>query len=154
VAAKADLVHGGNCGEHGWIAYHHLRQHADGEYIERVTSDIDHGFVLLGNRQKESAADMAVADAWPTKATACLWEDHFCYDTNIESRKAMVADGKSIKETIAAGLRLSDEGKKAASQTASQKETQDAVDHWKDHHFWNQIDTAEEGKKYNYTQKK
>jgi hypothetical protein len=152
-AAKADMVHGGNCGEHGWIAYHHLRQHATGEYIERVTSDIDHGFVLLGDRTKEKASDMAVADAWPTKATATLWEDHFCYDTNIESRKAMVADGNSIKETIAAGLKLSEAGKAKAAESASKTDT-DAHIADDDNHVWNQVDSAETGKKFNYTAKK
>ena len=38
VAAKADLVHGGNCGEHGWIAFDYIRQHCAGDIIERVTS--------------------------------------------------------------------------------------------------------------------
>ncbi len=150
VAAKADLVHGGNCGEHGWIAFDYIRQHASGDVIERVTSDIDHGFALIGDRDTEAGSEIVVADPWPTQATACLWEDHFCYATGITSRKKMEADGTSVKGAIAAGLRLSDEGKKAAEQAASQQQTDDAVAHWQDNHFWNQPDSAAEGKKYEY----
>jgi hypothetical protein len=151
VAAKAELVHGGNCGEHGWIAFDYIRQHASGDFIERVTSDIDHGFALIGDRTKEAASEIAVADPWPTRATACLWEDHFCFTTGITSRKAMEADGKSLKGAIGAGLKLSALGKAAAEKSASEAETKDAVDHWKDNHFWNQPDTAATNKKFNYT---
>jgi hypothetical protein len=150
VAAKADLVHGGNCGEHGWIAFDYIRQHAGGDVIERVTSDIDHGFALIGDRDKEPGSEVVVADPWPTQATACLWEDHFCYTTGITSRKKMEADGKSVKGAIAAGLRLSEEGKKAAEKSATQEQTDDAVANWQANHFWDQVDSAAEGKKYDY----
>jgi len=151
VAAKAELVHGGNCGEHGWIAFDYVRQHATGDFIERVTSDIDHGFALIGDRAKEPHADVAVADPWPTRATACLWEDHFCYTTGITSRKAMEADGKSLKGAIGAGLKLSAIGKAEAEKSASEPETKDAVEHWRDNHFWNQADSAAAGKKFQYS---
>ncbi len=151
VAAKADLVHGGNCGEHGWIAFDYIREHCAGDMIERVTSDIDHGFALIGDRSEEAASDIAVADPWPTRATACLWEDHFCYATGITSRKAMEADGQSLKGAIAAGLKLSEAGKTAAAQTATAEVTTDAVDNWKANHFWDQADTAAQGSKFDYT---
>ncbi len=151
VAAKADLVHGGNCGEHGWIAFDYIREHCAGDMIERVTSSIDHGFALIGDRSKESAAEVVVADPWPTQATACLWEDHFCFATGITSRKLMEADGTSLKGAIAAGLKLSEAGKQAAAKVATQGETDDAVAQWKDNHFWNQPDTAATDKKYDYT---
>ena len=149
VAAKADLVHGGNCGEHGWIAFDYIRQHAAGDTIERVTSDIDHGFALIGDRDKETGADVVVADPWPTQATACLWEDHFCYTDGITSRKKMEADGDSLKGAVAAGLKLSEAGKAAAAKVATQEETDTAVDNWKANGFWNQVDSAD--KKYDYT---
>ena len=149
VAAKADLVHGGNCGEHGWIAFDYIRQHCAGDTIERVTSDIDHGFALIGDRDKETGADVVVADPWPTQATACLWEDHFCYSTGITSRKKMEADGDSLKGAVAAGLKLSEAGKAAAAKVATQEETDTAVDNWKANGFWNQVDSAD--KKYDYT---
>lgn len=151
VAAKADLVHGGNCGEHGWIAFDYIRQHCAGDTIERVTSDIDHGFALIGDRDKETGADIVAADPWPTQATACLWEDHFCYTTGITSRKKMEADGDSLKGAIAAGLKLSEAGKKAAAKVATQEETDDAVANWQANHFWDQPDTAAKNKKYDYT---
>lgn len=151
VAAKAALVHGGNCGEHGWIAFDYIRQHCAGDFIERVTSDIDHGFALIGDRSKEAHSEVAVADPWPTRATACLWEDHFCYTTGITTRKAMEADGQSLKGAIGAGLKLSALGKAAAEKSATQKETDDAVANASASHFWNQPDTAADGKKYNYT---
>lgn len=149
-AAKADLVHGGNCGEHGWIAFDYIRQHAGGDTIERVTSDIDHGFALIGDRGTEKASEVVVADPWPTQATACLWEDHFCFTTGITSRKKMEADGQSLKGAIAAGLKLSAEGKKAAEKVGTQKETDEAVANWKANHYWDQADTAAEGHKYDY----
>ncbi len=151
VAAKADLVHGGNCGEHGWIAFDYIREHCSGDMIERVTSDIDHGFALIGDRSEEPHADVVAADPWPTRATACLWEDHFCHSTGITSRKLMEADGKSLKGAIAAGLKLSEEGKAASERAATQKETDDQVKNWKANHFWNQADTAADGKQYDYT---
>jgi hypothetical protein len=151
VAAKAELVHGGNCGEHGWIAFDYIREHCKGDFIERVTSDIDHGFALIGDRSKEPHAEVAVADPWPTRATACLWEDHFCYTTGITTRKAMEADGQSLKGAVGAGLKLSAEGKAAAERAATAKETEDAVSDPAGNHFWDQADSAQVGKKYNYT---
>ncbi len=150
-AAKADLVHGGNCGEHSWIAYDYLRTHAKGDHIARVASEIDHAFVLIGDKSKEPASDVAVSDPWPTNATACLWEDHFCFETKIDVTLAMQADGKSLKGAIAAGLRLSEAGKKAAAQSATPEETKKAVDNYEANHYWNQADSAAEDKKFNYT---
>jgi hypothetical protein len=128
-AAQADLVHGGNCGEHAYI---------------------DHCFVHLGDKDKEAASDVAVSDPWPTQATACLWEDHFCYATTVEVSHSMQADGKSVKGAIAAGLRLTEAGKKAAAGKATEAETQDALAKRKENHFWGQPDTVDEGKKFNY----
>lgn len=151
VAAKADLVHGGNCGEHAYIAYDYLRANS-GDHIAYAASEIDHAFVLIGDRDKEPASDMAVADPWPTKATACLWEDHFCVNTKVNIRMSMEADGKSLKGAIAAGLRLSAAGKAAAEQKSSPEDTEKAVGDWKANHFWNQPDTVDAGKKFEYVE--
>ena len=149
-AAKADLVHGGNCGEHAYIAYDYLRQHAGGDHIAYAASEIDHAFVLIGDRDTESPADMAVADPWPTNATACLWEDHFCVNTKVDIRMEMKADGKSLKGAIAAGLRLSASGKAAAEEKMTPEQTQQKVADYKANHFWNQPETVDEGKKFDY----
>jgi hypothetical protein len=150
VAAQADLVHGGNCGEHAWIAYDYLRRSAKGDKIAYAGSEIDHAFVLLGDKDHEPDSDVVVADPWPTRATACLWQDHFCRDTKVNIHRSMKADGKSYKNAIRAGLRLTAEGKAAAERTATEKETKDAIDHSKENHFWQQPDTVADGKKFNY----
>lgn len=160
-AAKADLAHGGNCGEHAWVAYHHLRANASGEHIQvSVKTGLDHMFVLVGDL-KDKDNELAVADPWPTQPTACLWEDHFAYDAdrkNVEDWGSMVADGKNLKATIAAGLRLSAKGKKYVQMALTQKQTDKAID--KEEvgpeggamagglHVWNNVDSA--STLYNY----
>lgn len=152
-AAKADLVNGGNCGEHAYIAYDYLRRHAAGERILYAGSEIDHAFVLLGDHRLENASEVAVADPWPTQATACLWEDHFCFDTAITIYQEMKADGKSLKNAIAAGLRLSESGKRMAESSASQEQTDEAVENWQENHFWRQPNSAADGRMFQYTPK-
>ncbi|MEO8701054.1 MAG: hypothetical protein ABI867_13480 [Kofleriaceae bacterium] len=154
IAAKADLAHGGNCGEHAWVAYHYLRLKAKGEHIQvSQQKDFDHAFVLIGDLQKDTDADIAVSDPWPNKPTACLWEDHFAYceRKNILDHQSSVADGKSFKAAIAAGLRLSARGEQMAKQKASDAETKKQTDDWKANHFWLQDDTATT--KYDYVEK-
>jgi hypothetical protein len=160
VAAQADLVHGGNCGEHAWIAYDYLRRSAKGDTVAYTSSELDHAFVLLGDREKESDTEVVVADPWPTQATACLWQDHFCRDARkkdgtpfkVTTGKSMIADGTSHKNAIRAGLRLTAEGKAAAEATATDQETADAVAEPKKNHFWRQPDTTARDKKFNYHQ--
>src|SRR6185295_18301095 len=114
VAAKADLAHGGNCGEHASVAFHYLRLHAKGQPIQHAAkAGLDHAFVLIGDLKADTDADIAVSDPWPNNPTACLWEDHFAFTPDrkkIENNQAMVADGKSYKAAIAAGLKLSAKG--------------------------------------------
>lgn len=150
-AAKADLVHGGNCGEHADLAFEYLRRSAPGEQILYAGSEIDHAFVLLGDHRREKANEVAVADPWPTRATACLWEDHFCFGTAITVYQEMKADGRSLKSAIAAGLRLSEEGKRVAESAESQEETDRAVQNWKENHFWRQPNSAAEGHMFQYS---
>lgn len=153
IAAKADLAHGGNCGEHAWVAYHYLREHAAGEHIQVSAKDgLDHAFVLIGDVQgSDKDADIAVADPWPTRATACVWEDHFAFTadrTKIEDYASMVADGDSKKAAISAGLKLSAAGQAYAAKAATEAETDGAIDKSSENHFWNHADAA--STKYNY----
>src|SRR5688572_12091821 len=87
LAAKADIAHGGNCGEHAFLAFHYLRHHAKGEVIQVSSSgDLDHQFAIIGDTKKEAGHELVVSDPWVMKPTACLWEDHFAYgpDLNID----------------------------------------------------------------------
>jgi hypothetical protein len=157
-AAKADLAHGGNCGEHAWVAYHYLRLHAKGEPIQvSAKSGLDHAFVLVGDLKKDQDNDIAVSDPWPNNPTACLWEDHFAFTpdrTKIEDNSHMVADGKSFKGAIAAGLKLSAYGEQMVKQAASEQETKKQTDNWKQNHFWLQDDAASEKYEYKTDDKK
>jgi hypothetical protein len=144
VAAKADLAHGGNCGEHSWVAYHYLREHAAGEVINRVApSWIDHAFVILGDLKKDKDNELVVSDPWVNKPMACLWEDNAFNSGPREDLNArtMVADGNSYKSAIAAGLKLSAYGLKLIQQSDTEEQTDQQVGDWKANHFWNQDDT-------------
>ena len=155
IAAKGDLAHGGNCGEHAWIAYHWLRQNAAGQNIQvSAKNGLDHAFVLVGDIQgSDKDEDIAVSDPWPTQARACLWEDHFAFTddrSQIEDYASMVADGVSKKGAIAAGLKLSAEGAQYVNAKASQEETDEVVGKSKENHLWNHANTEATGSKFNY----
>jgi hypothetical protein len=154
-AAKADIVHGGNCGEHAAVAYDYLRATAVGETINMSSvQEVDHAFVLIGDVAKESDADLVVSDPWPTKATATTWEDHFVYTPDrakVNARRTMVADGSNLKAVIAAGLTLTEEGKALASAKLSDKETDRLIAEGKDDWIWDESSAAAEGKDYDYT---
>lgn len=161
-AAKADLAHGGNCGEHAWVALHYLREHAAGETCAVSAKEgLDHAFVLIGDMTKDTDAEVAVSDPWPTRATACLWEDHFAYTADrgkIETSLSLVADGTSAKAAIAKGIRLSEKGKKYIEKALTSKQTDAAIDNEQvgaeggemagGLHVWNHADAA--SKKYDY----
>ncbi|MCX5741580.1 MAG: hypothetical protein NT062_03670 [Proteobacteria bacterium] len=155
-AAKADLAHGGNCGENAWVAYHYLRLHAKGEPIQMsAKSGLDHAFVIMGDLKNEKDNELAVSDPWPNNPTACLWEDHFAFtpDRNkIEDNSHMVADGKSFKTAIAAGLKLSSYGEQMVKMADSDAETKKKTDNWEQNHFWLQDDAA--STKYEYKEEK
>ncbi|MEZ4367201.1 MAG: hypothetical protein R2939_13095 [Kofleriaceae bacterium] len=145
VAAKADLAHGGNCGEHAWVAYHYLREHAAGETIQRsVKSGLDHAFVLIGDLKAETDGEIVCSDPWVNSPMACLWEDHFAFTADRNAiqggQTSAVADGKSFKAAIAAGLKLSARGLKMVEQKDSDEDTDKATDDWKARHFWNHDD--------------
>lgn len=153
VAAKADLAHGGNCGEHSWVAYHYLREHAGGEIINRVSpSYIDHAFVIIGDMKKDTDQDLAVSDPWVNKPVSCLWEDHFAKGPREEiSATTMVADGKSFKNAIMAGLKLSKYGEQMVKQASSPEETTEATTtKASENHFWNHDDARAGGHQFQY----
>jgi hypothetical protein len=153
-AAKADLAHGGNCGEHAFLAYHYLRLHAKGEKIAVSSSgDLDHQFAVVGDQAKESPSEMVVSDPWVMKPTACLWEDHFAYgpDLNIDYGGEK-ADGKSFKAAIASGLKLSARGHAYLKKAETEEKTKQMIE--ADDHVWSNEDAAAEGKKFDYQTKK
>ena len=153
VAAKADLAHGGNCGEHADVAFDYLRVQAVGETIHVSDVDgLDHAFVLMGE-EADSDADAVVADPWPTEATATIWEDHFAYKSDpskINRRKSMIADGQNQKAVIAAGLTLTDIGKQYAEWEYTEEQTQESLDKRKENHFWTHPHAAAKGRHYEY----
>lgn len=153
LAAKADVAHGGNCGEHAFLAYHYLREHAKGEKIAVSSSgELDHQFSVIGDQAKESPSEMVVADPWVMKPTACLWEDHFAYgpDLNIDHGGG-VADGKSFKAAIAAGLKLNARGQAAIKKAETEEKTRQMIE--ADDHVWSNVDSAAEGRKFDYQAK-
>jgi hypothetical protein len=164
IAAKADLAHGGNCGEHAWCAFQYLRLHAAGESLAVSAKEgLDHAFVLMGDLENDSDGDIVVSDPWPTRAKACLWEDHFAFTADrkkIDVQYDMIADGKSYKEAIKAGLRLSAAGKHYVSQKQTEKQTTDAIRDEKmdidgqkiDLHVWSHPNTEATGHQFNYVE--
>lgn len=151
VAAKADLAHGGNCGEHAWLAFHYLREKASGEPINRCAKrGLDHAFVIVGDTKNDKDADLAVSDPWPNNPTACLWEDHFahCSREEIQTSATMTADGNSYKAAIAAGLKLTAFGKKMAETKESDEKTREEIRDAKANHYWNHDDAASEKFEY------
>ncbi|MDQ3370375.1 MAG: hypothetical protein M3680_33565 [Myxococcota bacterium] len=157
VAAKAEMAHGGNCGEHAWVAYHYLRLHAKGEPLQYSAKEgLDHAFVIVGDLKNDKDNELAVSDPWPNNPTACLWEDHFAHTADrkqINNYSNMVADGKSYKAAIMAGLKLSAYGEQLVKMSDTEEETQkETVDEREANHFWNHGDTAAPGHKFDYQQ--
>jgi hypothetical protein len=156
VAAKADLAHGGNCGENAWVAYHWLRANAKGETIQRASkTGLDHAFVLVGPLGVGPDREVVCSDPWVNRPMACLWEDHFAYTSDHAAIEgggtSAVADGLSFKEAIKAGLKLSARGldmvddKKSRIATWWQTEMKS-----KENHFWNHDDARADGHQFDY----
>lgn len=158
-AAKAELANGGNCGEHAWVAYHYLRLHAKGQPIQYSATDgLDHAYVLIGDMKNDKDNEIAVSDPWPNNPTACLWEDHFAHTkdrSKIVNYTSMVADGKSYKAAIMAGLKLSSYGEQLIKMADSKEKTeQETVDNREQNHFWSHDDTVAPGHKFDYVEAK
>lgn len=152
-AARADIAHGGNCGEHSWVAYCYMREHGAGETINRVSPTyIDHAFAIVGDLKSDSDQDLAVSDPWTNAPVACLWEDHFAKGPREQLRpKTMVADGHSYKLAIAAGLKLSAYGVQMINGAESDADTKKmtTTDREKNH-FWSHDDARAQGAQFHY----
>jgi len=154
-AAKADLAHGGNCGEHAAVAFDYLRVHALGQRITKASKQgLDHAFVLIGDLDSDTDAELVNSDPWPTVATATLWEDHFAFTsdrTKINRSSVATGDGEKIKEVIARGLRLSAKGKAMVEWASTEEETEKTIEEAKDKHWlWDHPDAAARGKDFDY----
>ncbi len=154
-AAKADLAHGGNCGEHAAVAFDYLRVHALGQRITKASKQgLDHAFVLIGDLDGDSDADIVNSDPWPTEATATVWEDHFAFTADrsqINRGAVATGDGEKIKEVIARGLRLSPKGEQMIEWAMTHEETEKVIDEAKDKHWlWDHPDAHAQGKDYDY----
>ncbi len=153
-AAKADLAHGGNCGEHAQVAFDYLRVAASGEVINRADKEgLDHAFVLIGDMAKDSDSAIVVSDPWPTKATACVWEDHFAFTADrakVNIRSSMTADGSNVKAVIAAGLKLSSRGLQMIQMSMTEKETDEKVKDGMGGWVWQHEATTKGGHNFDY----
>jgi len=161
-AAKAELMDGGggNCGEHADIAYDYLSVAAVGQTITKAQQKgFDHAFVLIGNLDSDEDSAIAVSDPWPTRPTAVVWEDHFAY---IADRKKIlrhateVADGKSAKDVIKKGIKLTEKGKAMCqAKFDTKEETEDFIKKGRqgDHPWiWGHPNTARSGHDFEYTE--
>lgn len=170
-AAKAELLgtvpatgvsnpgSGGTCWDQAHLAYYFLRIKAAGEPISVVSSPIDHAFTLIGDDTAEPHSDVAVCDAWPTAATACPWDEHFCHGT-ITHGLRMIADGggkaddgkTDAKEAIKASLALTPSAEAFVETTLTDKETEEHVRTGKAvrpgqpvYHHWTNVTTTKPG---------
>lgn len=128
---------GGTCWDQAMIAFYFLRIKAAGEPIAVVSSPIDHAFCHIGDGDKEPGSDVAVCDAWPTKATAVPWDEHFCYappghPSAVSKSLNMIADGggtatdgkTDVKEAIKASLSLTPEAIQFIETVLTDKEVE------------------------------
>jgi hypothetical protein len=159
-AARAYVAKGGNCGEHARIAYEFLKRLAKGQRLNLSSKKgLDHAFVILGDLSsaegtpKEPDADLAVADAWPTKPTATVWPDHFAYTSKreeIEVDASTTAGGQSSMLAIAAGIKPNEKGMELLTKVDDDDDTQDKIEHPAANHFWDHESSAGSGKDYTY----
>ena len=151
--AKANIAHGGNCGEHAQIAFNYLRATAVGTSLSLVAvAGLDHNFILMGY-PADSDSDVTVADPWPTAAKACLWEDHFAFTadrTQIQVAHQMVADGKDLSGVIQLGVKLTPEGLALLTQKGTPEQVKDQLDNPGDHHIWQQPNANADGHAFQY----
>lgn len=159
-AARAYVAQGGNCGEHSMLTYQFLKKLAKGRQLNRIeVKGVDHAYVLIGDltlkengEQKESDAQIAVADAWPTTAVATLWEDHYFYTKDRNSINVMnhtVADGTSSMLTIAAGIKPNAKGEELLKKVKSDEEVESDIGK-EGSHFWDQPSGVAKGKEFFY----
>ena len=114
--------------------------------------------MIMGNLATERDCDLVIADPWPNTPTACLWEDHFAFTrdrTRIEKIDRIVADGKSYKDAILRGLRLSAAGAQRVQFEATDDEyvrftvEQGRAGGW----VWNHDQTTASGRRFEYIER-
>lgn len=156
-AAKARQAGGGNCGEHAQIAFDYLRRMLPGDRVAQTDiNGLDHAFIMIGDPSKEPASDIVICDPWPSRATACLWEDHFAYQpdpTQVNTRGTAQGDTRDAASEIAAGLSLNAQGQANIKQSFTPEQTAEEIkkgtsgDHpW----IWNHPDAVAENKTFRY----
>lgn len=154
-AAKAEFVRGGNCGEHAVVAFNYLNSISRGIKLQNCSyAGLDHAFVILGDLSKPEQFpdhELVVADPWPMKPEACLWEDHFANRgklnerndrSKIEIKNAATSNATNLMAQIKAGLVLSDEGARRAAKPMSVLDELHYYFFPDDFHFWDQDDAT------------
>ena len=148
-AAKAYVTKGGNCDEHARVTYDFLDAKGSGEIINYTTSKLmAHAFVIMGDLSWEAHSNLVVPDAWPTDPTAVVWEDHMAYEEGmannelVKVHKTEKADGKSKRDTIAAGLKLKPEGIALLTKKDTDEETQKKIDDNHGNWIWDHKSSA------------
>lgn len=159
-SARAFVAAGGNCGEHGRIAYEYLKTLANGQQITlAATKGLDHAFVLIGDlsetdgQPNEPDSEIAVADAWPTSPTATLWEDHFAYTPNrseIEKAASTIASGQSSMMAIAAAIKPNEKGMELINKVGTDEEVEAKIARAEQDLLWDHESTAAAGKEFKY----
>lgn len=156
-AAKAELAQGGNCGEHAMIAFDWLRRNASSENVSRVAvTGLDHAFVILGDLEHDSDADLVVSDPWPTAPMACTWEDHFAHTAergNIDVHNQVSGDDADVKAAIAGGLSLSPKGQEQIRWAFDDQRTQDELKKGREGDkpwIWRHESAAANGRSFDY----
>jgi hypothetical protein len=147
--AKAGLAKAGNCGEYASVAMDFLRVNASGEELHYSVKDgLDHAFVIVGPLRDANVPDhdLAVADAWPMKPTACLWDDFFAYTSwrgNVKSVRTQQGGGEDYASIIAGGLSLSAFGRSQIERRYTDKETRKGIKDARERGWmWNHQETA------------
>lgn len=158
LAAKAELAQGGNCGEHAWVVYDYLRRKYPDQKIQVAQKEgFDHAFVIIGDPATDPPDQLVVADAWPTKPTPVLWEDHFAYEKDpakLQVHASSQGDARDYKqEMLDAGLNLNGKGHQAVQQSMSPEQTNktiaaEAGKHW----IWDHTGTARSDSEYEYVE--
>ena len=72
--------------------------------------------------------------------------------SKINDYSHMVADGKSFKAAIMAGLKLSAFGEALVKKADSDADTKAKTDDYQSNHFWNHDPTTATGHKFDYKQ--
>ena len=92
-SVKAEHWKAGVCDDYAKVTLDYLRSVLSGVKLSRVAND-RHAFVLIGDPSTETGDQVVVADPWPTRPQAVLWQDHFCYTEQPRVNAEITSDGK------------------------------------------------------------